>query len=182
MRRMEITLQIEKHRAIVKKYNTVSGVVGYLKFIMIPLAFIALCFVFISGIPAELFIIGVLAIVALWTYHNKVRRILSSSGEIIDINKRLLNDLPGNRAPYISDGTFRHEDISPEPGMEASFQDYVEHFYARKNAESSALYPDTGYFTEAIPAGDRKAVENPAIEWDEKGAAPNKKAIRFLLM
>ena len=172
MRRMEITLQIEKHKAIVKKYNTVSGVVGYLKFIMIPLVFAALCFVFIAGLPAELFIVGLLVIVALWTYHNKVRKILDSSNEIITNNKRLLNEFQGSWTPYVDGGPITQRDLMNEPGMETSFSEYVEHFYSRKNAENSALNPVV----------ENPAAGNFALGWDDQRVAPSKKAIRFLLM
>jgi len=162
MKRMEITLRIEKQKAIVKKYNVVSGIIGYCKLLLIALVILSLYFTFVRGLPLLVTVLGVLAAVFAWTYHDWVRRIIINSNDIITMSKDQLDRLASRLTPLTEEDALMQYVMGTEPGSMASFADYVEYYYAKKSADSAALDPD-----EVIK---------------ERGGSAYMKSIRFLLM
>ena len=120
MEQTEFTRQIDKHEAMLKKNNTVSGIVGYTKLLLFLLIGVSLFFIFVKSFKVEIFILILVeasTLIVLWIYHYKVRGKISHSNEIIAINKGHLDRLTGmwaaipdietgftdNDSPYYSD-------------------------------------------------------------------------------
>jgi hypothetical protein len=170
MRRMEFAIQIEKHKAIVRRYKTVSGVVRSAKLLPFFLMGASLYLSLTRGFPAELIIAGPVALVALWMYHDKVHKKISSSKDIIAINKRHLARMPGEWSTVsdIESGLAHHayplkqQELVEIPGMETDFLNYI----GKKLSETDEDSP-----SKVLATGLKSRPE-----------FNNSKAFRFLLM
>ena len=93
MEQNEFNGQIEKHRARIKKYKTVSSVTGCMKLLLALLLglFIALSFYFMftGNLRAKMIVwclISGASLVAVWIYHDKIRDKVKHSRDMISIN------------------------------------------------------------------------------------------------
>jgi hypothetical protein len=170
MKRMEFAIQIDKHRAIVRKYEAVSSIVRSARLLPFFLMGASLYLTLTRGFPAELIIAGPVALVALWVYHDKVRKKISSSKDIIAINKRHLDRMPGEWStisglgPELAHHVYplKQQELMGIPGMETALLEYI----GQKLAETGE-------------GGPSKAVANGIKNRPEFS---NSKAFRFLLM
>lgn len=99
----EFISQIEKHRAVLRKYTTVSGVVFYAKLALFFAMIITLFIIFANSFRAELLLtvfIEIMVMAALWFCHDRVRERIRRSNEIIAKNKRHIAGLSDMLSSY----------------------------------------------------------------------------------
>jgi len=98
---------IKEHETHLKKYNTLSNIVGYIKLLFVLLLSVLLCFLFTKSFPTILIAIGLIELVALtgfWIYHNKIHTKIDYSISIISINKRHLDRISGKWSNFTDIG------------------------------------------------------------------------------
>lgn len=158
----EFSCQVDKHKAILKKYGAISTVVTYARALLFLLTAASVYFVIVIDFKTELVVtglIGILAFISLWLYHDKVREKLSHAAEIIAINKEhiknvsaMLTDFPGVEMDFLYPEDLPSEDFDiTELCKDMDFIDqtvnsYTEYFtvYSIKppeNEEAGRLIP-----------------------------------------
>ena len=102
MKLKAFTHQIVHHEAILKKYEPISNVVGYLKLLLVALLGILVYFAVINGFgtapkapPFAMGLVVLVALVALWIYHHQIREKVRYSTAMIAINQRHLDRISG---------------------------------------------------------------------------------------
>lgn len=110
MDQTEFTSMIDEHKSIAKKYNAVSGIVGYIKLALLALTCVcALLSLFavlrdvrkVEAIAATSF--ALLALAAVFLYHRRVRDVIHRSDKMIVVNKRHLDELENMLSAYPED-------------------------------------------------------------------------------
>ena len=134
MEHTEFTLQVDKHKAMLRKNHIVFGILGYLKLMLSLLIGATLSFIFFMG-----FHIGVVAAVlaeasafaALWIYQDKLRGKINHSNELIIIYKGHIYRLSSiwEAFPCIDNGSLNYgcpDFTETEIGGETSFIQFLE--------------------------------------------------------
>ena len=155
MEQADFNGQIEKHRARVKKYNTVSGIIGIVKAIcallLVFCVVLSFYFMFSGNLRAKMVIWCLIAgasLVAIWIYHDKIRDKIKHSNDMISINKRHIDRISDIESandisqPYLySDEFIKRQTTTASNDRDTGFSYYYEKSISRDDASSFRKKP-----------------------------------------
>jgi len=147
MKHEEFTRQIQKHKALLKKYNAVSNFVGFVKLLILLLMGSSLYLIFISGFPTGLLIVGVMnciTLIAIWKYHDGIRERIVHSNGIIVINKRHLDRMSGEQAASPDWESELFNCLYQTPSyLDADVSNNAQQILTKKDSENVARIPES---------------------------------------
>ena len=175
MEQTEFIGQIEKHEARIKKYTSISGVVGLAK-LLFALAlglFIILSFyyMFSGNLRAKMVLWCLIAgasLVAIWIYHDKIRDKIKHSRDMISINKKHLDKI---------------SDL--ETASEVALPCLTGEEYTRQQTVVTGINRDTGfsnYYESRITKDPAVFKTAPPKEPADEEVFAKATAIKFLMM